>query len=111
MALAPANDVRISTSPLIRRLFEDGYARPWQWSMDDSAAPVPGRGFEVTASPYRLIGPSGEAARHVYALGLQLSSAQWGTAIAAEADADLRFSAQTLANADDVVADVLGETA
>jgi hypothetical protein len=110
-ALAPANDVRISTSPLIRRLFEDGYARPWQWSMDDSAAPVPGRGFEVTASPYRLIGPSGEAARHVYVLGLQLSSAQWGTAIAAEADADLRFSAQTLANADDVVADVLGGAA
>lgn len=107
-ALAPANDVRISTSPLIRRLFEDGYARPWQLSLGDSAAPAPGRGFEVTESPYRLIGPTGEAARHVYVLGLQLSSAQWGTAIAAQADADLRYGAQTLLNADDVVADVLG---
>lgn len=110
-ALAPTNDVRISTSPLIGSLFDDGLARPWQMKIADSTAPVSGKGFEVTASPYRLVGADGVPARAVYVLGLQLSSAQWGTAIAAETDADLSFSANTLQNADDVVRDILGRTA
>lgn len=107
-ALAPANDVRRSTSPLIGRLFSDRLAQPWQMRLPDASAPVPGQGFEVTASPYRLVAPDGAAVEGVYVLGLQLSSAQWGTAIAAESDGDLGLSASTIADADDVVADVLG---
>lgn len=106
-ALAPANDVRLSTSPLINNLFEEGFARPWQLRLGESTAPAPGKGFEVTASPYRLVTPEGVAAAGVYALGLQLTSAQWGTAIAAETDAPLGFSAGTLADANDIAKDIL----
>lgn len=106
-ALAPANDVRRSTSPLIGNLFETGLARPWQLKVQDSTAPVPGQGFDVTPAPHRLVGTDGSAAEGLYVLGLQLSSAQWGTAIAAQSDADLRTSASTLDDADRVVADLL----
>lgn len=107
-ALAPANDVRVSTSPLIGRLFEDGLARPYQMHFADAAAPVPTKGLEVTKPPYRLVSASGEAADGIYVLGLQLSSVQWGTAIAAEADAALEFGSGTVADSNDIVADILG---
>ena len=106
-ALAPANDVRLSTSPLINNLFEEGFARPWKLRLGESTAPAPGKGFEVTPSPYRLVAPDGSPAAAVYVLGLQLTSAQWGTAIAAETDAPLEFSASTLADADDIAQDIL----
>ncbi|QPT54114.1 FAD/NAD(P)-binding protein [Rothia kristinae] len=107
-ALAPANDVRASTSPLIGGLFEDGLARPYPLRLGDGAAPTTGRGFDVTASPYRLIRADGAPEPGVYVLGLQLSSAQWGTAIAAQTDAELAFSASTLADAEAAVAAILG---
>ena len=106
-ALAPANDVRVSTSPLIGRLFEDGLARPHQMHFSDAPAPVPSKGLEVTPPPYRLVSASGEEAAGIYVLGLQLSSVQWGTAIAAEADATLEFGSGTVADSNDIVASIL----
>lgn len=107
-ALAPANDVRVSTSPLLGRLFEDGFARPWQMHLADSPAPVPSKGLEVTESPHRLVRASGETEAGIFVLGLQLSSTQWGTAIAAEADAELRFGSSTVADSNEVARAVLG---
>lgn len=107
-ALAPVNDVRVSTSPLLGRLFEDGFARPWQMHLADSPAPVPSKGLDVTEAPYRLVKASGETEEGIFVLGLQLSSAQWGTAIAAEADADLRFGSSTVSDANAVARTILG---
>ncbi len=107
-ALAPANDVRVTTSPLLGRLFEDGLARPWQMHLADSPAPVPAKGLDVTTPPYRVVRADGETEPGIFVLGLQLSSAQWGTAIAAEADADLGLGSSTVADSNRVAGAVFG---
>ncbi len=61
----------------------------------------------MTAPPYRLIGANGVAQKSLYVLGLQLSSVQWGTAIAAEAGAPLDAGGRTLRDADDIARAIL----
>lgn len=106
-AMMPANRVQLSESPLVAGLLKDGLARP-QELIDSSGAPRAGKGFDVTPAPHRLIRADGEISEGLYVLGLQLSSVQWGTAIAAESGGSPSGSARTLADADAAARAVLG---
>lgn len=98
-AMMPPNRVLASESPLVAGLLADGVAVPHQ-EEDDEGQPVPGRGFAVTGRPHRLVGAEGVVQERIFVLGLQLSSVQWGTAIAAEAGQDPDGRARTLGDAD-----------
>lgn len=98
-AMMPANRVQLSRSTLVAGLLRSGLARPREL-VDASGAPRAGKGFDVTAHPHRLIAGDREQPEEIYVLGLQLSSVQWGTAIAAEAGGDVESSARSLADAD-----------
>jgi hypothetical protein len=109
-AMMPANRVGRTRSPLLRRLLEDGLGRP-RLMLGVEGGPVETSGLDVTAPPYRLVDASGQITEGVYVLGLQLSSVQWGTAIAAEAGASVDGGARTLRDADDIARDILARAA
>ncbi|MCH8559930.1 FAD/NAD(P)-binding protein [Nesterenkonia sp. DZ6] len=98
-AMMPANRIQLSRSPLVAGLLRSGLARPREL-VDASGAPRAGKGFDVTRLPHRLIPADRAEPEEIYVLGLQLSSVQWGTAIAAEAGGDGDSSARSLADAD-----------
>ncbi|WP_457965666.1 FAD/NAD(P)-binding protein [Arthrobacter sp. D1-29] len=83
-ALAPANRVSASASPLLEQLLADGLVRP-RLMMTAEGAPVEATGLDVSPHPYRPLAANGSVTAGLYVLGLQLSASQWGTAIAAEA--------------------------
>ena len=97
-AMMPANRVAKTDSPLLRQLQDDGLAQPRPMLTEDGEF-TPGAGFHVTERPHRLVSRDGEVVAGVFVLGLQLSSVQWGTAIAAEAGGDLDGNARTLGDA------------
>ena len=103
-AMMPPNRVTQARSPMIRGLLETGLAVPAHIEADGKNHVH--KGFAVTEQPHRLVDSQGAAGR-IYVLGLQLSSAQWGTAIAAEAGGDHRGTARTLADADAAAADIM----
>lgn len=105
-AMMPANRVAQTRSPLLRQLQRDGLARP-RPMLTGEGEEVPGSGFDVVGQPYRLVDEHGVPHRAVFVLGLQLSSVQWGTAIAAEAGAGWQDGARTLGDADAVAAELL----
>ncbi|WP_290657413.1 hypothetical protein, partial [Kocuria sp.] len=45
----------------------------------------------------------------IHVIGLQLSSVQWGVSIAAEAGAPAHLGARTIADADAIAREILGE--
>ena len=100
-AMMPPNRVERTGSALLGSLLRDGLARP-KLMMSATGTPVLTPGLDVTAPPYRPVGVSGEPQEDLYVLGLQLSSVQWGTAIAAEAGAPAAAGARTLRDADDI---------
>lgn len=110
-ALAPANRVAINASPLLEQLLEDGLVRP-RLMMSVEGMPVQSSGLDVVAHPYRPLGANGSVTEGLYVLGLQLSAAQWGTAIAAEARPAqgpvYRSGQRTLRDADEIARDILG---
>ncbi|WP_262107825.1 FAD/NAD(P)-binding domain-containing protein [Arthrobacter sp. Marseille-P9274] len=106
-AMMPANRVAHNVSPLLRHLLEDGLART-KLMLGPDRLPVPTSGLDVTLPPYRAVGANGQPTRNLYVLGLQLSSAQWGTAIAAEAGAPPEQGSRTLKDADDIAGHILG---
>lgn len=81
-ALAPANRVGVVDDHLLRDLLDTGAARPKIFNLPDLTT-VPGTGVDVTPRPHRLIDATGRAHPRRYVIGLQLSSVEWGTAIAA----------------------------
>ena len=105
-ALAPANDVQRSESLLLQNLFADGLARPRVMLASDGQ-PVVTSGLDVSLPPYRTLDGAGMPVVGLYVLGLQLSSVQWGTAIAAEASATYRSGYRTVLDADAIAADIL----
>ncbi|MET1034688.1 MAG: FAD/NAD(P)-binding protein [Arthrobacter sp.] len=105
-AMMPANRVAQSLSPLLVQLQEEGLARPRPTRTSDGDD-VPGAGFDVVGEPYRLVDAAGVPHRAVFVLGLQLSSVQWGTAIAAEAGGGWQDGARTIADADAVARELL----
>lgn len=98
-AMMPPNRVDAAAAPLIRQMLADGVAATGTWE-DEEGAPRPSTGFDVTARPHRLRSAEGAVHERILVLGLQLSGMQWGTAIAAEAGADARDRALSLADAD-----------
>jgi hypothetical protein len=110
-AMSPANRVGVSVSPFLRQLLADGLVRP-KVMMTAEGTPVQTSGLDVQPHPYRLVGANGSVSRGMYALGLQLSSTQWGTAIAAEARPSdgitYRSGQRTLRDADEIARDMLG---
>lgn len=105
-AMMPANRVAQSRSVLLRRLLEDGLVRA-RTTMAEDGVPEVSPGLDVTKPPYRAVGANGLVQEGLYVLGLQLSSVQWGTAIAAEAGASLDGAARTLRDADDIARMIL----
>ncbi|HXD28273.1 MAG TPA: FAD/NAD(P)-binding protein [Arthrobacter sp.] len=105
-AMMPANRVAQTASPLLAQLQADGLARP-RAMLTSEGEQVHGSGFDVVGEPYRLVDGGGVPHRGVFVLGLQLSSVQWGTAIAAEAGAGWHEGARTLGDADAVAAELL----
>ncbi|MCC9205988.1 FAD/NAD(P)-binding protein [Arthrobacter sp. zg-Y769] len=109
-AMMPPNRVDRSVSPLLAGLIRDGLARP-KVMMSGDGTPVLTPGLDVTLPPYRVVGISGEPVDNLFVLGLQLSSVQWGTAIAAEAGAPAAEGSRTLQDADAIAAAVLSAAA
>lgn len=105
-AMMPANRVAQSASPLLEQLQADGLARPRLMSTSEGEE-VYGSGFDVVGEPYRMVDGTGIAHRGIFVLGLQLSSVQWGTAIAAEAGAGFQDGARTLGDADAVATELV----
>ena len=110
-AMSPANRVGVSVSPFLRQLLADGLVRP-KVMMTAEGTPVQTSGLDIQPHPYRLVGANGSVTPGMYALGLQLSSTQWGTAIAAEArpsdGTGYRSGQRTLRDADEIARDMLG---
>lgn len=104
-AMMPSNRVLQNSSPLIKQLLGDHVARVHRWKNAEGES-LPGSGFDVVGEPYRLVNSEGLAHRGLFVLGLQLSSAQWGTAIAAQAGDLRRPAARTLHDAANVVNEV-----
>ena len=75
--------------------------------MSEDGAPVASGGLDVTEPPYRAVDRAGHPQHSLFVLGLQLSSVQWGTAIAAEAGADPEAGARTLLDADGIARRIL----
>ncbi|WP_411375536.1 FAD/NAD(P)-binding protein [Arthrobacter sp. MPF02] len=109
-ALAPGNRVSANDSPLLGQLLADGAVRP-KLMMTAEGAPVQSTGLDVVPHPYRPVAANGAVTKGFYVLGLQLSSAQWGTAIAAEAvprkGPVYRSGQRTLRDADEIAAAIL----
>lgn len=105
-ALAPANNILRSDSLLMQNLLVDGLARPRHMLASDGE-PVVTSGLDVSAPPYRTLDGVGEPVKGLYVLGLQLSSVQWGTAIAAEASAKYRSGYRTVRDADAIASHIL----
>ncbi|WP_458116338.1 FAD/NAD(P)-binding protein [Arthrobacter sp. D2-10] len=106
-AMMPANRVTQNQTVLLRRLLEDGLVRA-RTTMSEDGVPEVSPGLDVTKPPYRAVGANGLVQENLFVLGLQLSSVQWGTAIAAEAGASLDAGGRTLRDADDIALAVLG---
>ncbi|QCO97027.1 FAD/NAD(P)-binding protein [Arthrobacter sp. 24S4-2] len=109
-ALAPANRVAVNLSPVLEQLLADGLVRS-RLMMTVEGAPVETSGLDVSPHPYRPVGANGSVAEGLYVLGLQLSAAQWGTAIAAEARQQggpvYRSGQRTLRDADEIARHIL----
>ncbi|WP_285247428.1 FAD/NAD(P)-binding protein [Pseudarthrobacter sp. efr-133-R2A-89] len=109
-ALAPGNRVSANESPVLEQLLADGLVRS-KLMMTAEGAPVESTGLDVEPHPYRPLGANGSVTEGLFVLGLQLSSAQWGTAIAAEAFQEggpaYRSGQRTLRDADEIAAAIL----
>ncbi|TLM87245.1 FAD/NAD(P)-binding domain-containing protein [Pseudarthrobacter sp. NamE5] len=110
-ALAPGNRVSANDSPVLERLLAEGLVRS-KLMMTAEGAPVQSTGLDVVPHPYRPVAANGSVTENLYVLGLQLSSSQWGTAIAAEAqqpgEPAYRSGQRTLRDADEIAQAILG---
>lgn len=106
-AMSPPNEVRRNISPLLQSMHDAGLLRSKQLDTRDGAVRMPGAGLDVSEIPYRTIGTDDRVQDGVWVLGLQLTSVQWGTAIAAEAGASAELGARTLADADRAAREIL----
>jgi hypothetical protein len=106
-AMAPANRVLQNASPLLGQLLAEGLVRPKIMLAGDGEA-VTTSGLDVSLPPYRALNAVGKVSDGLYVLGLQLSSVQWGTAIAAEAGSAYPSGYRTLADADAIASHIVG---
>lgn len=104
-AMMPSNRVLQNDTTLIKQLLKDHVGRAHTWRNSEGES-LPGSGFDVVGEPYRLVNSEGLAHRGIFVMGLQLSSAQWGTAIAAQAGDVNNPAARTLKDATHVANEV-----
>ncbi len=104
-AMMPANRVKQNNSELMIQLLAEHVARVHSWNNAEGDT-LPGSGFDVVGEPYRLVNAEGLAHRGIFVLGLQLSSVQWGTAIAAQAGDISNPASRTLKDAQMVVNEI-----
>ena len=104
-AMMPANRVTQNNTALITQLLAEKVARAHTWRNAEGEQ-MTGSGFDVVGEPYRLVNGEGLPHRGIFVLGLQLSSAQWGTAIAAQAGDTTDPAAQTLRDAEQIVIEI-----
>lgn len=105
-ALAPANRVLQNSSPLLEQLLADGLIRP-RIMLAADGQPVATSGLDLSHPPYRALDSSGRIVQNLYVIGLQLSSVQWGTAIAAQAGSEYPSGYRTLQDADLIAGHIL----
>lgn len=105
-AMMPPNRVSRTDSPLLRGLLQTGLARPRMRRTPDGEE-VFGSGLDVTGADHHVRGRDGAEHLGFHVLGLQLSSVQWGTAIAAEAGAGAEMGGRTLADAEAVARSIV----
>lgn len=105
-AMAPANRVAQNDSVLLSQLLRDGLVRP-KVMLPAEGTPTVTSGLDLSAPPYRALDIDGAVQADLYVIGLQLSSVQWGAAIAAEADSKYRSGYRTLLDADAIATDLL----
>lgn len=104
-AMMPPNRVTQADSALLAGMLREGLARPAHLQVGEEAHRH--KGLDVTDRPHQLLTACGQPLEAVYALGLQLSSVQWGTAIAAQAGGAGDSTAHTLTDADAAARDIL----
>ncbi|MDN5667528.1 MAG: FAD/NAD(P)-binding protein [Renibacterium salmoninarum] len=107
-AMAPANRVLQNASALLNQLLDEGLVRP-KVMLAATDVPEVTSGLDVSAPPYRVLNADGAVQNRIYLIGLQLSSVQWGTAIAAEAGSKYRSGYRTLLDADAIAQDILNQ--
>lgn len=100
-AMMPANRVLQTASPLLHQMLADQLAAPLIMRSAEGE-PIQGQGLDVVGTPYRLVDAHGVAHRAIFVIGLQLSSTQWGTAIAAQAGAALDDAARSIGDAQNI---------
>lgn len=106
-AMMPPNRLTQAASRLVSGMLTDGLARPANLIVGSEAHVH--KGFDLSERPYQVLDHRGQPLRRIYALGLQLSSVQWGTAIAAQAGGDVSCTARALADADHAASSILQE--
>ncbi|WP_144932117.1 FAD/NAD(P)-binding protein [Kocuria marina] len=123
-AMSPSNDVHRNISPLLTHMHERGLVRAKLMETRDGASPETGTGLDVSRERprgahdddaaagsfvYRAVGDKDAVEPGIHVIGLQLSSVQWGVSIAAEAGAPAHLGARTIADADAIAREILGE--
>ncbi|MFE5734570.1 FAD/NAD(P)-binding protein [Streptomyces sp. NPDC056528] len=102
-ARIPTPDLRRDTSPLTRRLLEEGMIREYVIEGPGGSRHVTG-GLEVTGSPFHVVDATGAAQPDLYALGIPTEHTRWFTQVGSS-----RPGVATLfyRDADAIAADVL----
>ncbi len=106
-AMMPANRVAVTDSLLLRQMLSEGVVRARTVALGGHEV-VKGSGLDVSRSDLQALSADGDSARGLYVLGLQLSSVEWGTAIAAESGAPIEAGGRTLLDADVIATQILG---
>jgi hypothetical protein len=95
-----------NSSSLLEQLLADGLIRP-RIMLAADGQPVATSGLDLSHPPYRALDSSGRIVQNLYVIGLQLSSVQWGTAIAAQAGSEYPSGYRTLQDADLIAGHIL----
>lgn len=107
-AASPTNSVSRAADVLIRPMLERGQLVPARLTLDDGRQKQL-NGLELSPRPYRTIDVDGLTHPRRFCLSLQLSSVQWGLAIAANPGSNARTLADSHAAAEAIL-DLVGFT-
>lgn len=101
-AASPTNSLALAADVLIHGMVDRGQLTPARLTLDDGREKRLS-GLAVTERPYRTIDEEGSAHPRRFALSIQLSSVQWGLAIAANPDSDATTLADSHAAAEAIL--------
>lgn len=101
-AASPTNSLALAADVLVHGMVDRGQLTPARLTLDDGREKRLS-GLAVTERPYRTIDEEGSAHPRRFALSIQLSSVQWGLAIAANPDSDATTLADSHAAAEAIL--------